>query len=127
MKKHILNVSLVFGLALTGSMFISSCGGSSNAEDAANRLEEMLEEMDNEPVSEKGNWTEDEMNRAIDAVNSIRSQVEPVFGDRTQDFIDCYLEKVEANYENFASADSDVDGCTRLSEECANSVLAEME
>lgn len=127
MKKHLLNFGLVLSLTISGSMLFSSCGGSSNAEDAANRLEEMLEEMDNEPVSEKGNWTEDEMNRAIEAVNSIRSQVEPVFGDKTQDFIDCYLEKVEASYDNFASADSDVQGCTKLSEECANSVMAEME
>lgn len=127
MKKHILNISLVLGLAVSGSFILSSCGGSSNAEDAANRLEELMEDMNSEPVSEKGNWTEEEMNRAISAVNEIRSQVEPVFGDKTQEFIDCYLEKVEASYENFATADSDVEGCTRLSEECANSVLAEMQ
>lgn len=73
-------------------------------------------------VSEKGNWNEEDKKKADDAIAEIDGELD-AFGDKKQEFIDCYLEKVEANYDNFASADSDLSGCEKLAEECVNEVM----
>jgi len=37
-------------------------------------------------------------------------------------FIECYLDKLQANYSSYAEADQDEDGCTKLSIECASEI-----
>ena len=44
-------------------------------------------------------------------------------GDKTDDFVNCYLEKVEGNYDSFTEADSDLSGCEDLAKECATDMM----
>ena len=92
MKKF--KLSLVF--AAVGMMLLASCG----------------------EVSSKGNWTQENKDKADTEVATMRSQVETMMGDKTDAYLDCYLEKVEANYANFDEANGDMDGCTKLATEC---------
>jgi hypothetical protein len=46
-----------------------------------------------------------------------------VLGDKKQAYIDCYWKKVEANYENFEKANSDVSGCQKLAMDCATEAM----
>lgn len=73
-------------------------------------------------VSKKGNWNAEDKAKADAAIAAVDSDLD-AFGDKKQDFIDCYLQKIEANYKNFNSADSDLDGCSKLAEKCAKEVL----
>ena len=41
-----------------------------------------------------------------------------MLGDQTDAYLDCYLEKIENNYDNFDAANSDEPGCTELAQEC---------
>ncbi len=93
MKKIILS-------AVVAAAVLTSCGGAST----------------------KGNWSDADKEKANEAVAEIDSELD-VFGDKKQDFIDCYLEKVEDNYDDFATADADLDGCSKLAEECAEEVM----
>ncbi|CAG5081083.1 hypothetical protein [Parvicella tangerina] len=74
-------------------------------------------------VSSKGNWSTADKEKADAAVAAIDAEL-AVFGDKKQDFIDCYLEKVENNYSSFAAADKDLDGCSALAESCATEVMS---
>lgn len=93
MKKIILSAALAVAV-------LTSCGG----------------------VSEKGNWNEEDKKKADDAIAEIDSELD-AFGDAKQEFIDCYLDKVEANYASFAEADADLSGCEKLATECAEDVM----
>lgn len=44
------------------------------------------------------------------------------FGENEDIFIECYLDKLQANYSSYAEADQDEDGCTKLSIECASEI-----
>lgn len=76
-------------------------------------------------ASEKGNWNEEDKKKADEAVAEIDGDLD-VFGDHKQDFIDCYLGKIEDKYENFASADADLAGCSAIAEECAEEIMEDM-
>ena len=97
MKK--MRLGLVFAAA--GLMFLASCG----------------------ETSSKGNWNQADKDLANDAVEEVRADMEAILGDKTDDFVNCYLEKVEDNYDNFTEADSDLSGCENLAKECATEMM----
>ena len=69
-----------------------------------------------------GAWS-DADKAAMDAeVKKVEGDLDAL-GDKKQDFIDCYTEKVEAEYDNFTEANSDVEGCKKLAMDCATSVM----
>ena len=68
--------------------------------------------------SVKGNWSNKDMAKAREEINSIRGEVQESMGDDTDEYLDCYLQKVVNKYSNFEEADNDVDGCTKLAEKC---------
>lgn len=47
------------------------------------------------------------------------------WGDQKRAFIECYLNKCEANYSSFFVADRDEKGCERLATACANELSAD--
>lgn len=96
MKKSILTVFIF-------TMFLASCATSAG-------------------VSKKGNWSAEDKKKAQAEIAEVDSDLD-VFGDKKQDFIDCYLEKIENNYKDFKTADSDLDGCTKHAEQCAKEVM----
>lgn len=74
--------------------------------------------------STKGNWSDDDKERAREELNSERDQMEVLIGkEKTDAFIDCAMEKIEANYENFEAADSDIPGMEKIGEECMTELL----
>lgn len=110
---------------------LTSCGGGEEAkenEESTDNTEAHAEETSNTVVEEsgdistKGNWNAADKQLANDAVAAIDEQL-AAFGDKKQAFIDCYLQKVEANYASFAEADVDLDGCSALAESCAAEVM----
>jgi len=93
-----MKLGLVFAAA--GMMLLASCG----------------------EVSSKGSWSQEDKDRADLEVASMRSQVEASMGDKTDAYLDCYLEKVEKAYDNFDEANGDLDGCTELATECLEEI-----
>ena len=69
--------------------------------------------------SKKGAWNEEDKQRAQEEIAKIEGEL-TALGDKKDDFINCYLEKVEDNYDNFEAADNDEPGCTKLATECAS-------
>lgn len=83
-----------------------------------------LEEY-SETVSVKGYWNYDDKMLAIDAINEVLPDIEAGFGQYTDDFILCYLFKIESEYDNFYLADHDLDGMTKLAEDCTEQLISE--
>ena len=69
-------------------------------------------------ASTYGAWSEDDIEKAKKEINSMRDQMEAILGDKTDDYLECYLDAVELNYPDFATANGDLDGCTVLATEC---------
>lgn len=87
-------------VAALGLFVLASCGGSS-----------------------KGNWNEEDKTKAQEAVDKVKADLEVVLGDDAEKYIDCYLEKVENEYDNFDSADTDKEGCEKLAKECMEEIM----
>ncbi|MDD4214855.1 MAG: hypothetical protein PHR81_08605, partial [Bacteroidales bacterium] len=45
------------------------------------------------------------------------------FGDKKDEWVECYLSKLEANYASFLEADQDVAGCEKIAKECNDEVF----
>lgn len=66
--------------------------------------------------SKKGAWSDaDKMKFKVemDKVSELDN-----LSENKQAYIDCYLQKLEANYSSLYEADRDADGCKQLAEEC---------
>ena len=72
--------------------------------------------------SVKGAWNKEDMDKANQEIKSVDADLK-VLGDKKQAYIDCYLQKLENNYENFQAADSDEKGCEKLAVECASELF----
>jgi outer membrane murein-binding lipoprotein Lpp len=89
-------------------VFFTSCENAENMADSAE--------------SKKGAWSTADKELAQAEIKKVESQLD-YLGENKQQFIDCYLEKVEANYSSFASANSDEPGCAKLSTACATELI----
>lgn len=88
-------------LASLSLIVLTSCGGSS-----------------------KGNWTDEDKEKARSEMNSERAQMDALIGkEKTDAFIDCAVEKVEENYDNFDAADSDREGIEKIAEDCMKEIM----
>lgn len=107
---------------------LTSCGGGEESKENEDSTEAHADETSTTEiestgdVSTKGNWNAADKEKANAAVAAIDDQL-AAFGDKKQAFIDCYLQKVEANYASFSDADVDLDGCSALAESCAAEVM----
>jgi hypothetical protein len=70
--------------------------------------------------SEKGAWSDEDKELARAEVNTVDLSF---LGDKKDKFVDCYLKKVEQNYESFDAANADEAGCTKLVEECTKEIM----
>lgn len=93
MKKVILS-------AIVATALLSSCGGGSS----------------------KGNWSDSDKELFDAEMEKIEGSLD-AFGDNKQDFLDCYYENLEENYANFTEANSDVEGCKKLAQDCAEEAM----
>ena len=94
MKKFILPLAAALGIILT------SCGEG----------------------SEKGNWSEEDREKFDEVMEENAGSLEAM-GDLKEEFIECYYEKLEANYENFEEADGDIEGAKKYAQECTEELL----
>ena len=75
-------------------------------------------------ASIKGMWSEEDLDKARAELESSRETLEALVGAETTDeFIECVLERVQAEYANFLEADSDFEGMEAIGEECMTSLL----
>lgn len=72
--------------------------------------------------SKKGEWNDEDKNKAQTEVDKVRGDIEGMLGDKTQAYLDCYLEKIEDNYDNFDAANADEPGCTELAQQCMTEI-----
>lgn len=122
MKTNLLKIG-IFTFATMFTVSLTSCGGSSDSANGEEPKEEQLEE-----VSKKGDWTDSDIERALAEINSERDQLVALIGEeKTDAFIDCAMEKIEANYENFEDADSDLSGMEKIGEDCMMGLIEDME
>ncbi len=68
-------------------------------------------------------WTAAERNSFFNEMKDVPEL--DAFGERKQDWINCYLEKLEQNYASFAAANQDEIGVPRLAEECTRYVYSQ--
>ncbi len=72
--------------------------------------------------SKKGAWSEEDKQKAKDEVKKVEASLD-VLGDKKQDYIDCYLEKIEDNYDNFDAANKDQKGCEKYAMDCVQDIF----
>jgi hypothetical protein len=73
--------------------------------------------------SKKGAWTDEDKQKAKDELTKIETSL-AILGDKKQAYFDCYLDKIEDNYEDFDAAKKDNSGCEKIIIECMNTVFA---
>ena len=71
--------------------------------------------------SKKGAWSDDDKKRANEEIKKVESKLD-ILGDKKQGYIDCYLDKLENNYENFDAANKDAKGCEKHAMDCLNDI-----
>lgn len=72
--------------------------------------------------SKKGAWSDDDKKKANDEMKKVESSLD-ILGDKKQQFIDCYLDKIEDNYDNFDAANKDEKGCSKLATDCMKEAM----
>jgi len=72
--------------------------------------------------SKKGSWTEGDKKKASDYIKKSEGSLE-FLGTSKQEFIDCYLGKVEKKYDNFDESTADSKGTDSLTASCFVEIL----
>jgi hypothetical protein len=72
--------------------------------------------------SKKGSWTDEDKKKASDHIKKSEGSLE-FLGTSKQEFIDCYLEKVEKKYDNFDESTADSKGTDSLTASCFVEIL----
>jgi hypothetical protein len=73
--------------------------------------------------SKKGAWSDEDKQKAKDEVKKVEASLD-VLGDKKQAYIDCYLDKIEDNYDNFDAANKDQKGCEKHAMDCVKDIYA---
>jgi hypothetical protein len=73
--------------------------------------------------SKKGAWSDEDKQKAKDEVKKAEASLD-VLGDKKQAYVDCYLDKIEDNYENFDAANKDQKGCEKHAMDCVQDIFA---
>lgn len=114
MKKQMMKIGITLTLALVTSISLTGCNGSADANASEN----------DEKVSKKGAWTDDEKQRALDELNTKRTEMEAMIGaEYTEKMYDCTMEKIQSQYNNFAEADSDHAGMRKIGSDCMTELI----
>lgn len=74
-------------------------------------------------TSKVGDWSRKDLRKAEHEINGVFDELVESFGEvKAALFVDCYLEKIENTFQDFASANSDYAGCEKLATECAENL-----
>lgn len=101
-KKHLImkrTNSILIVAIIFASLFLTSCVG-----------------------SVKGKWSESDKQSFLKDMEGVKELSN--LGDNKEKWIECYLNKCEANFTSYKEADSDVDGCKKIALECSDEVLS---
>ncbi len=72
--------------------------------------------------SKKGAWSDTDKNFLREEIKKVESSFD-AFGESKEAYITCYMDKLEANYNNFDEANADGKGCEKLAVECLDVLL----
>ena len=72
--------------------------------------------------SKKGAWTQEDKTKARNYIKQSEGPLD-FLGNNKEQFVQCYLEKVENTYENFDDANADTKGCDNLTANCLGEIL----
>ena len=72
--------------------------------------------------SKKGAWSDEDKKKADDEMQKVGSSLD-ILGDKKEVFIDCYLEKIEDNYDKCDAANTDEKGCAKLASDCMKEAI----
>lgn len=72
--------------------------------------------------SKKGSWTEEDKKKASDYIKKSEGSLE-FLGTSKQEFIDCYVDKVEKKYDSFDESTADSKGTDSLTASCFVEIL----
>lgn len=72
--------------------------------------------------SKKGAWSDADKDKAKEELKKIDDDLS-ILGDKKDAFIECYLKKVEENYDSFDAANKDEAGCSKLAEKCVGETM----
>ena len=75
------------------------------------------------PASKKGDWNDKDKEKYLKEVESVDLSK---FGDKKQEWIDCYLQKLEANFDSYKASSEDKATCEKLALECNDDVFGGM-
>lgn len=123
--------TLLFAALFIGAVAVS-CGPSEEEKAALQaKIDEALnptktDDAEKEGASKKGAWSEEDKKLAHDAVETLRADLEATYGEYTDDFLDCYLGKAEMNYDNYNSANNDLEGMQKIATECTDDITQQM-
>lgn len=85
---------------------------------------ECMEELLATGISSKGNWNDEELMKARTGLNAERGPIDELVGvEKTNEFIECAIDRIEQTYPNYAAADVDIKGMETIGEECMLNVL----
>jgi hypothetical protein len=73
--------------------------------------------------SEKGAWSDEDKQKVIDEVKNVESTLDFILGNKKEAYVNCYLEKLENNYEDFDAAYEDKEGSEKYAVDCMQDVL----
>jgi hypothetical protein len=123
MKKHFLKIGVAAMLVLGTTTLTVSC--SSSAEDATKALENLEEDL--KTKSEKGNWSDEDIEKFHGEIDGVKADLQAMLGDNTDAFVECYLQGAVDNYENFDAANSDQAGMQELATACMQDMMPSMD
>lgn len=72
--------------------------------------------------SKKGAWSDEDKKKLNGEVKLFEFVFEK-YGDKKQVIIDCILEKIEDNYDNFDAANKDEKGSSKLIDDCVKEAM----
>ena len=71
--------------------------------------------------SVKGKWSDDDKQRFRKEMDDVDDK--SVFGDKKDEWVDCYLSKCESRFSSFFDANSNVEGCEEIAMDCNDEVF----
>lgn len=74
--------------------------------------------------SKKGAWSDEDYQKAKDELKNVDSTLAFFLGSKKEAYVNCFLEKLENNYENFDASQSDKKGCEKHAVDCMQDVVS---
>jgi hypothetical protein len=71
--------------------------------------------------SKKDGWSDEDKRKSIENLNDEFFKVSGI-GDKKQDYIDCFLENIEKNYDSYEEAEKDPTVTLKIADYCLNKV-----